>query len=296
MEKKAIIDPHFPYTYRRTLCAVKQLVCRYRGLLRLGETGSSEQGRNIPCLVLGTGRRKVILLGSIHGREYVTTGYLLRCVEEYVLNFQKGEMYGEFDLQSVLREFSFYILPLSNPDSVEIALGRALPSFKGVDFCAYTYKNNGRNVNLNANFPFEWQAVPKERQGGSFAASEKETRFIVSLCEKHCFEKALSFHTRGGCIYWRDSVNGCIPTDRECAESISARCNLELCPVTADKKDCAGGFENWFRCKYNRVAMCVELVNDETAPFDLACKEFERYTDWEHTRFVPLAAVSQFLA
>ncbi len=257
----------------------------------MGETGSSEQGRNIPSLILGTGKRKVLLLGSIHGREYVTTGYLLRCVEEYGQSFQKGEFYGGFDLQSVLREFSFYILPMSNPDSVEIALGRALPVHRGADFCAYTYKNNGRNVNLNANFPFEWQAVPEVRQGGGFAASEKETRFIMNLCEKHSFEKSLSFHIRGGCVYWRDSVNGQVTGDRETAESISKHCKLKLCPVTADKKDCAGGFENWFRFRYNRPAMCVELVSDDTAPFDLACKEFETYTDWNRSRLVPLAAV-----
>ncbi len=291
MERRNIVDPHYPYTYRRTLCAVKRLVCRYRGLLRIGETGSSEQGRNIPVLILGTGKRKVLLLGSIHGREYVTTGYLLRCVEEYALSFQRAENYGGFDLQSILQEYSFYILPMCNPDSVEIALGRALPMHRSADFCAYTYKNNGRNVNLNANFPFEWQAVPKERQGGAYAASERETRFIVNLCEKYSFENALSFHTRGGCLYWRDGVNGAVPGDRECAENISIHSKLKLCPVTADKKDCAGGFENWFRFKYNKPSLCVELVSDETAPFDLACKEFDMYTDWENTRLVPLAAI-----
>lgn len=288
MEKNHIADPHYPYTYRRTMCAVKRMLCRYRGLLRVEETGTSEQGRNIPLLSLGTGKRKLFLLGSIHGREYVTTGYLLRCMEEYAENLQKKEIYGEFDLQEILREFSFYVLPVCNPDSVEIALGRALPMIRGAEFCAYTYKNNSRNINLNANFPFEWQAVPKERQGGNFAASEKETRFIMNLCDKHDFEKALSFHIRGGCLYWRDRVNGRIPDDRELAERISARCKLRLCPVTADIKNCAGGFENWFRSMFNRPALCVELVDDETAPFDLTCKEFERFTDWKYTRFAPL--------
>ncbi|MBQ4569006.1 MAG: hypothetical protein IJN31_03935 [Peptococcaceae bacterium] len=290
MERKNIVDPNYPYTYRRTLCAIKRLVCRYRGLLRIGETGSSEQGRNIPLLILGTGKRKLFLLGSIHGREYVTTGYLLRCAEEYAHSAQCPKGYGGFDLQKLLLEYSFYILPLCNPDSVEIALGRALPEHRDEAFCAYTYKNNGRNVNLNANFPFEWQAVPKERQGGDFAASERETRFIMSLCEKHSFEAALSFHTRGGCVFWRDSVNGLVPYDREMAESISRGCNLKLCPETKEKKDCAGGFENWFRYRYNRPSLCVELVSDETAPFDLACREFERYTDWERTRLIPLVS------
>ena len=183
MERKNIVDPNYPYTYRRTLCAIKRLVCRYRGLLRIGETGSSEQGRNIPLLILGTGKRKLFLLGSIHGREYVTTGYLLRCAEEYADAFSKEKPYGRFDLQSILQEFSFYFVPLCNPDSVEIALCRALPSERGGDFCAYTYKNNSRNVNLNANFPFEWQAVPPLRQGGKCAASERETRFIMNLCK-----------------------------------------------------------------------------------------------------------------
>lgn len=290
MENKSIIDPHYPYTYRRTLCAAKRLVCRYKGIIRAGETGSSEQGRNILSLILGKGNRKILLLGSIHGREYVTAGYLLKCAEKYAQHFQRGENMGEFDLRNILCNFSFYIVPLSNPDSVEIALGRAYPQTKEEDFCAYTYKNNGRNVNLNANFPFCFEEVPQNRQGGKCAASEAETRFIINLCEKHSFEKALSFHIRGGCVFWRDSKNGEIEGDTLLAQNLQRLCGLKSCKETKSPQDYSGGFENWFRYRFSRPAVCVELVDDEKAPFDLVCRGFERYTCWERTKFVPLAA------
>lgn len=286
MEKKNIVDPHFPYTYRRTLQAAKRLVCRFRGIVRTEEGGVSHQGRNICTVILGTGQKKILVLGAIHGREYVTVGFLLRCIEEYAQKAQRGESLDGFDLKAVLEEYSFYILPSCNPDSVEAALGRAHPSVRNGDFCAYTYKNNGRNVNLNANFPFEWEAVPACRRGGCAPASERETRFIINLCEKHCFEKALSFHTRGGCIYWRDGKNAEIKGDHLLAKAISDRCGLRLCPVTESPEAYSGGFENWFRHKYAKPALCIELVSDETSPFDLACKDFENYTDWERTKLI----------
>ncbi len=293
MEKNPIVNAGFPYTYGRTLCAVKRLICRYKGIIRAGETGSSQQGRNIPTLILGTGKRKVLLTGSIHGREYVTTGYLLRCAEEYAQSAFSKSAYENYNVCEILQEFSLYIVPMANPDSVEIALGRALPCVRSDDFVAYTFKNNARNVNLNANFPFEWESVPLRRHGGKAAASEKETRFLMNLCEKHKFEIALAFHIRGGCLYWRDNLNGQIEGDEALAKRIESHNGLKLCPPTEKAEDCAGGFENWFRWKYSKPAVCAELVSDETAPFDLVCREFEKHTEWEKTRTIPLVAVRE---
>ena len=291
MNRKDIIDPHYPYVYRRTVCAVKRLACRYKGIIKSGETGISTQGRNILSIILGKGKRKILLIGSVHGREYVTAGYLLKCVEEYASHFQRTENIGVFNIKNILSDFSFYIVPVSNPDSVEISLGRAYPVKKDKNFCAYTYKNNANNINLNANFPFCFEDVPISRQGGQSGASEGETRFIMTLCEKNDFETAISFHIRGGCVYWRDSKNGRIEGDRDIAENLKNICGFRLCEETKSPQDYSGGFENWFRYRFSRPALCVELVNQEDAPFDLICKEFEKYTDWERTKVAPLAAV-----
>lgn len=285
-----ITDPTRPYCYTRTVNTIGCLLKRYKGIISLKEAGKSTQGRKIYVIKLGCGRRKILFAAAIHGREYVTIGFLLHCAELYAQAYAENTDICGKNIREALREYSFYIVPQSNPDSVEIALGKAKPRVQRESFCAYTYKDNANGVNINANFPFMWQEVPQERNPGRSAASERETRFLMGLCEKYSFEKMISLHIRGGCVYWRDAGNGEVSGDKTLAENISKLCGLKLCIPTMDIKAYSGGFENWFRHRFIRPAVCVELVDDEDAGFDLCCENFYEYTDWQSTRNI-LAAV-----
>lgn len=291
MERKFITDPTTPYDYCRTYTALKRLVCRYKGLIRFLETGASFKKRCIPTIVLGKGEKKILAIASIHGREYVTTGYLLKCAEEYVRCYEGEDSIKGYNLREILREYSFYMVPMSNPDSVEIAMGRDKPVKIPMGFDFYMNKENARGVNLNANFPYKWEEVPQTRHRGKVPASEVETRFLMSLCKKYEFRMLFSFHIRGGCVYWRDSGNGVIKGDCQVVQRISLRCGLRVCPVTERAEDYSGGFENWFRNVFKRPAFCVELVADENAPFDKCCEHFYEYTDFEKTKEVLLCAI-----
>ncbi len=284
MKNCNVINPVYPYNYERLCLSLRRLVMCYGKIIGTEQGGVSTQQRCIPLLSLGKGKKKILATGAVHGREYVTVGYLLLCLEEYARAFCKNESYCGFDVKKILREYTFHFVPSANPDSVEIALGRCSPCVKTDDFSAYFYKNNANNININANFPFEWQAVPKSRQGGSSAGSERETKFLIKLCEKHRYEKLLSFHSRGDCIYWRDKGNSEIAGDKELAEKLSSVCYFSLCSATEDIKAYSGGFENWFRYRFGKPAMCIELVCDENAPFDLCCRDFYTLTRWEQTR------------
>lgn len=279
-----IINPLHPYSYGRMCYAVKRLREEYTGLIDTVCTSRSTQGRCIPVLKLGHGKRKILAVSAIHGREYVSTGYILLCMEEYARAFFQREKYCGFDVRGLLEEFTFHIVPMSNPDSVEIALGRCYPCVRIDTFSPYFYKNNANNVNLNANFPFEWQAVPESRQGGSSAGSECETKFLMNICEKFGYEKMLSFHSRGDCLYWRDEGNGMVEKDKAVAQMLQEVCGFSLCKPTSKAENYAGGFENWFRYKYKRPAVCVELIKDKDAPFDVCCSDFYNLTRWEQTR------------
>lgn len=284
MKNLNIINPLYPYNYSRLCLSIRRLAKCYREVIRIMQGGVSTQGRCIPLLSLGKGKRKILCAGAIHGREYVTVGYLLLCLEEYAKAFTDRELYCGLNVRDIFDEYTFHFVPAANPDSVEIALGRAKPSVQVCEFSSCFYKNNANNVNINANFPYKWQSVPESRQGGEQSGGEAETKFLMKLCEKYSYEKMLSFHSRGDCLYWRDKGNGEIKGDKKLAELLRERCFFTLCPETADVRDYSGGFENWFRCRFSRPALCVELVNDEHAPFDLCCRDFYTLTRWEQTR------------
>ena len=284
--QKFAVNPCVAYDCARTEKCVKSLVKKYADNLCISDLYHSTQGRNIYVLKLGKGKQKVLFTAAIHGREYVSTSFLLYSTEVYA-----QAICCDNSIKKMFEDFSFYIVPVCNPDSVEIALGKAKPCVNIKDFCAYTFKDNAKGVNINANFPYYWDAVPESRHKGSCAASEKETRNLMNLCEKNDFEKMLSLHSRGGCLYWRDSGNGIIETDEEFAQRISRKCGFALCPITEDIKDYSGGFENWFRHRFRKPAICVELVKDETAPFEICCRKFFEYTDWQNTKNLFLSVV-----
>ena len=251
--------------------------------------GYSEENREIPVLSLGSGRRKLLFAGAIHGREYVSTAYLMECVQIYAAWAVGKEECLLADVPKVFEEFCFHIIPMCNPDSVMIAQSKALPRVIPKDFEPCMYKNNTDNINLNADFPFEWDSVPTWRHSGKVPASAKETRFLMSLCESNFYEKMLSFHSRGDCIYWRDTTNKEIPCDEAVAEALHRVCGFEVCPVSADIETYSAGFENWFRFRFAGCGVCVELVGDEKVTFEDMCKGFERYTRWEQTKYAFLA-------
>lgn len=292
MKNKKIINPVYPYNYNRLCLSIRRLAKCYSDVIHLHGGGLSTQSRCIPLISLGNGKKKTLSVGAIHGREYVTVGYLLLCLEEYAEAFCKNELYYGTDVRDVLSEYTIHFVPVANPDSVEIALGRAKPSVQVPSFSSFFYKNNANNVNINANFPFKWQAVPESRQGGKCAGSEAETKFLMKLCEKHDYEKILSFHSRGDCIYWRDKGNGVVDGDFELAQKMREICKFSLCSETESIKDYSGGFENWFRYRFGKPAFCVELVSDESVPFDLCCRDFYELTRWEQTRFAPLLSAA----
>lgn len=234
--------------------------------------GKSVNGRLLPLIKLGCGNKKLLVLGTVHGREFVTSAFIMRSISELL---EKGEF---------PRHKSLYVVPMVNPDGAEIFLKRELPQTPVEDFKAELFKNNANNVNLNANFPFCFSKVPLNRQGGKAPASEPETQAIIKLCEKEKFASSISLHARGNCIFWRDFGNKEVKGDLKLAESFEKGCGFELIPPTQKAEDYSGGFENWFRCRYRKPALCIELVKDENICFSDIMKNFEEAVIWEKTK------------
>lgn len=260
------------YGYTEVLEDLLLLKEKYEDKLWVNTIGSSCQGRLIPCVRMGKGKEKLLVVASVHGREHVTSAFLMRSVKDLL------------ECEEIPSEKSLFVVPVVNPDGVEIALGREVPLNKPEGFEPELFKNNARNVNLNANFPYLFRKVPKCRQGGKAPASEPETKALVRLCENESFTSAIALHARGNCIFWRDFGNGEVEGDFKLAESLEKACGFELVSPTKSSADYSGGFENWFRCKFRRPALCVELVKDEAIGFSDMYESFEDAVLWGKTK------------
>lgn len=266
-----------PYGVKELTEDLSLLTKLFGRFVRIRCEGCSEMGRDIPVIRLGCASKKLFLVGSIHGREFVSTAFIMRSLFELMLGCTPAE------LKSIFCRVSLLVMPMANPDGVEIALGREKPcEAANEDF--KLWKNNARNINLNANFPYKFSFVPLNRQGGNKAASESETKALIDICRKEEFAAAISLHARGNCIFWRDMGNGSIKGDFNIANKLRETCGFELITPTKCAKDFSGGFENWFRCEFKRPALCVELVKDESLSFSQLCTEFDSAVLWQNTR------------
>ncbi len=272
---------------------VAALAQTYPSLIKTDVIGHSVKGSPIPLIKLGRGEKEALITAGIHSREYLTIGFTMRCVEEYAAAYySKTGKYGDYDMVKMLDEYTLYIVPMINPDGLDI-LTNGKKTLYDKSKKDETYKRNANGVNLNRNFPFEWDKVTDgsstkyENYKGKSAASEPETQALIALCEAHDFEWLYSMHLYGNNVYWRDSKNGKIPGDEALVNKLNKVCGFIVSESTTDPNGYGGGFENWFRQAFNRPGFCVELVPlNQNYRYEISrTKEFDTLTNWSKTKY-----------
>lgn len=288
------------YSYDRMMEELRQLEKTYPQWIELDSIGTSVQGREIPLVLLGNGSQEVLYIAAIHGCEFSTVNYIMRCLREYVQAADQGEDYGSYNMAGILSKYTLYIVPMANPDGFEISNQQAEPDFICEDLEAVRaeYSTNANGVNLNRNFPFEWEDALGSDQHeysaakGTEPGSEPETRALMALCKERDFIQMFSFHNYGYCIYWRDEINGEIEGDERLLGLLWANCGFYGQDVTSEPDGYAGGFENWFRSQFSKPGLCIELGLTQYAPSEYM-EQFETAIAWEQTRFCMLQGLSE---
>lgn len=285
-------------------CAVLEKM--FPELITYSSIGTSVKGNSIPLLTLGNGSRKVCVTAAIHSREILTTSFVMRCAEEYAKAYVANKTYDGYDVKSLLDRYTIYIVPVSNPDGMDIysAGASVLYSYPKLDAERLEFKGNANGVNLNRNFPFYWSKITtgsisnrtntNQTYKGASAASEPETQALIKLCDSNSFQWMFSMHLRGDVIYWSDTVNTVSAADRRLANALSSKCGFYLMPATNYVNGYGGGFENYFRYAYGKPGFCVELVSESvpTPTYPAYYNTvFNTATRWSSTRSIFLAAL-----
>lgn len=222
--------------------------------------GRTALGREIWCVRLGHGPARLLLVGTHHGREYITAKLLARMAEE----MQRSGVYGMADAVSVC------IVPMLNPDGADIAsLAEPAPAemqlFHGT---ATAWKANGRGIDLNRHYPclfYEKERVVQgpasEGYGGEQPGVEAEVQALMALCEAEQFQLAGTFHAKGEEIYYGDAHTPRVNREsRRIARQIARQNGYALAPVSRNPAKFAGGFENWFRSRFLRPCLLFEVT------------------------------------
>lgn len=261
--------------------------------------GKSELGKDLTLVKLGKGERIALVVSGFHSNESTAVNFTMRCIEEYAAAYySESGMYGNYNMKKLLDKFTLYIVPMVNPDGLEIVNCNVLPPWTngvepesghiGVDW-RNEYTANANGVNLNRNFPFRWDQIISSTEGphinlykGETEGSESETQALVKLCSEHEFEWMFSMHVRGYYIFWRDEYSKSVPGDYELAIKLRDVCGYKLLGPSKIK-NLGGGFENWFRAEYKRPGFCVELIDPKYTKF--VNENFDRNVNWQRTKY-----------
>lgn len=194
--------------------------------LQVGTIGRSVMGTPLWSLQLGNGPVEVGYNASFHANESITTPVLLKFVEQLLETYADERMYEELYPERLFEEYSLYLVPLVNPDGVDLVNGlltegfyyrravRIASGFPGYSVSGWLeskYPGCGSESAVSAG----WDMAKKIKfeQGynrpaprdyvGQTPLSVPESTAMFDFTRNRDFSLILAYHTQGEVIYWK---------------------------------------------------------------------------------------------
>lgn len=205
--------------------------------------GSSVLGKNLYCLKLGCGSKRIFFNAAHHGMEWLTAKILVQFTDDLLS--------AQMPVTSTI-----YILPMVNPDGVEISE------------TADGWQANANGVDLNHNYDALWHLSKQSekehgilgpgptRYSGPYCESEPESRAVADFTRQNNFDAVFALHSQGE-VFYRDFC-GFVP---EKSYDYSARFEA-VSPYRLDTVNgiaSYGGYKDWFINKFKRPGFTIEV-------------------------------------
>lgn len=287
--------------YTKLIKCVLKLQKNHR-LTQVYSVGKSVEGRELLCVKFGRGNKKIFLNGAHHALEWITSSLLVGFSFDFLDAAECGGCICGYDAEKIYKKVSFYIMPMVNPDGVNLVLNgldrknehyNSVKSMLGSENISKVWQANINGVDLNHNYDAKFYVGKElEEENGIFGAgptrfsglypfSEPETRAVRDLFEKEMFNLSLAFHSQGEVIYWDyDDKSKYF----DMANKLSKASGYEL--DEAGGISSVSGFKDWVIEKYGLPAFTVEVGKGKNPiSFSQYCKIKE-----DNTRLILKAA------
>ncbi len=272
-----VVDTNIDYTYEIMERDIEGLKARYP-FIETGVAGRSVLGRNLYYIRLGVGPNQVFYNAAHHALEWITSPLLMKFTEQFSKAYAEGRtMPGGYRPRSIWDASSIYIIPMVNPDGVELVLNGLAPDnpyyqdllrWNGgsADFSS-DWESNNRGVDLNHNYNAAWEESKAAeasygitgpgptRYSGPYPESEPESKAVADFTRSHDFRLVLAYHTQGEVIYW-NFMNMAPPEARTIGEAFSRDSGYTLDQTTGIAS--FAGYKDWFIQDYRRPGYTIE--------------------------------------
>jgi g-D-glutamyl-meso-diaminopimelate peptidase len=265
------------YTYRILQMDLEGLRARYP-FLEIGVAGQSVLGKNLYYVKIGRGSCRIHYNGAHHANEWITTPLLMKFIENFSKAYSRGGSIRGYSTTDIWNRCSIYIIPMVNPDGVDLSIEGLSPqnpyynqllqwNDTGLPF-SQVWKANIRGVDLNVNYPAEWERAREiaqslgitgpgpERYVGPEPLSEPETRAMAEFTRQHDFQLVIAYHTQGRVIYYNFN-NLEPPISLPIARLFAQVSGYRVAIVPA--MDAYAGYKDWFIQEFRRPGFTMEV-------------------------------------
>ena len=253
------------------------LAARYP-FLSFSSIGKSVLGKDLVSLRLGRGEKVVSYNASHHANEWITSLLLVKFVEMFCHALVTERRLGDYDPREVFDSASIYIVPMVDPDGVDLVTGQIpagstlyenaekLNTF-GLPF-PEGWKANIAGTDLNLNYPAGWEEARriKYAQGftspaprdfvGDYPLSAPESRAMAQFTKNISPRLILAYHSQGEIIYWKFADYN-PPRSFEIAQRFSAVSGYSV--ETTPENSGYAGYKDWFIQENNLPGYTIEV-------------------------------------
>lgn len=274
--------------YEKMTKILSNLVKRY-AFAGVFSCGKSVLGRDILCVRLGKGKRKIFLNGAHHSLEWITSSLLLNYACDYAAALRDETDFCGENILKIYNSATFYIVPMVNPDGVDFVINgikKANPAYElvkgalgGKNIKKY-WQANANGVDLNHNYDAYFDEGKKMEQklgitganytrySGKKPFSEPETQAVKSLFEKEKFDISIAFHSQGEEIYYDFAKKS---KYKYIADALAAKSGYTV--AETDGIASVTGFKDWVIDKFGLPSFTVEVGNGQNP---LPFSQFEK--------------------
>lgn len=240
--------------------------------------------RPIRTLVIGNGPRKVIYSASHHANEWITSLVLLKFAEELANAIAVNGNVGRWSGREIARVATIYMVPMVNPDGVDLVVGAIGPGNIQYDLARRLaddypaipfpdgWKANLLGVDLNLNYPAGWlqareikfsqgytQPGPRDYVGRA-PLNQLETQALAGYTRFLDPDLILAYHSQGEEIYWR-FLDYEVPGAEELGRQFAEVSGYAL----SDTPYASGfaGYKDWFIQEFRKPGYTIEVGSGE---------------------------------
>ncbi|RJP55317.1 MAG: hypothetical protein C4583_00770 [Anaerolineaceae bacterium] len=224
--------------------------------------GLSVSGRPIEVFTFGKGERQRMIVAGIHGGYEWNT---IALADELIT-------YLDAHPEEIPDDLTLYILRNLNPDG----------DARGHD---RNGRANDRGVDLNRNFPVNWQADWDRNgcwkdppvTGGESPGSESETRALMKFIERHQIDALISYHSAALGVF-----PGGTPWDKDSIRLAKEIAKITTYPYPPLDTGCLyTGTLADFAVSMGAAAVDLELSNHRDTDFEMNLGVLQMFMNWE---------------